>query len=134
MVNCNSRLTQTLRPFVVARVAVSLARFWPSKWLAQGCNAGSGNGLLLSGATCQSVNAIYEWRPLFGEKDMTKGTPIQAREHRTQYASHEDFHTIFNENLKELYQLSFLLTRDLARAERCFVSGVEDSVPGNRLS
>ena len=28
-------LTQTLRPFVVARVAVSLARFWPRKWLAQ---------------------------------------------------------------------------------------------------
>jgi len=65
---------------------------------------------------------------------MTKGTPIQVREHEgSQYASHEDFHTIFNEDLKELYQLSFLLTRDPAKAERCLVSGLEDCVSGNRV-
>jgi DNA-directed RNA polymerase specialized sigma24 family protein len=72
--------------------------------------------------------------PLLGEKDMTKGTPIQVREHdRSPYASHEDFHTIFNEDRKEFYQLSFLLTRDPAKAERCLVSGLEDCVSGNRV-
>jgi hypothetical protein len=65
---------------------------------------------------------------------MTKGTPIQVREHEgSLYASHEDFHTIFNEDLKELYQLSFLLTGDPAKAERCLVSGLEDCVSGNRV-
>jgi hypothetical protein len=34
---------------------------------------------------------------------MTKGTPIQVREQEGDlYANHEDFHTIFNEDLKEL--------------------------------
>jgi DNA-directed RNA polymerase specialized sigma24 family protein len=62
------------------------------------------------------------------ETNMTKGT-IQAREHEGRlYASHEDFHTIFNEDLRQLYQLSFLLTRDPAKAERCLVSGLEDCV------
>jgi DNA-directed RNA polymerase specialized sigma24 family protein len=65
---------------------------------------------------------------------MTKGTSIQAREHQgTRYASHEDFHTIFNENLKELYQLSFLLTHDPTKADRCLVSGLEDCVSGNHV-
>jgi DNA-directed RNA polymerase specialized sigma24 family protein len=65
---------------------------------------------------------------------MTKGTPIQVREHEgSLYASHEDFHTIFNEDLKALYQLSFLLTRDPAKAERCLVTGLEDCVSGNRV-
>jgi DNA-directed RNA polymerase specialized sigma24 family protein len=65
---------------------------------------------------------------------MTKGTTIQVREHEgSPYASHEDFHTIFNEDLQELYQLSFLLTRDPAKAERCLVSGLEDCFSGNRV-
>src|SRR5579863_5898872 len=65
---------------------------------------------------------------------MTKGTAIQVHElERNFYASHEDFHTIFNEDLKELYQLSFLLTRDPAKADRCLVSGLEDCVSGNRV-
>lgn len=65
---------------------------------------------------------------------MTKGTPIQVREREgSLYASHEDFHTIFNECLKELYQLSFLLTSDPAMAERCLVSGLEDCESGNRI-
>ena len=49
------------------------------------------------------------------------------------YASREDFHTIFNENLNELYQLSLLLTRDPETAEQCFVGGVEDCVAGNAV-
>jgi DNA-directed RNA polymerase specialized sigma24 family protein len=65
-------------------------------------------------------------------EEMTEQAHTQGRENKTNvYASHEDFHTIFNEDLKELYRLSFLLTRDLAKAERCFVSGLEDCVSGN---
>jgi DNA-directed RNA polymerase specialized sigma24 family protein len=65
---------------------------------------------------------------------MTKRSSIQVREQEGDlYASHEDFHTIFNEDLKELYQLSFLLTRDPAKAERCLVSGLEDCITGNRV-
>ena len=65
---------------------------------------------------------------------MTRGTPMQVREHEgSLYASHEDFHTIFNEDLQELYQLSLLLARDPAKAERCLVSGLEDCVTGNRV-
>jgi DNA-directed RNA polymerase specialized sigma24 family protein len=65
---------------------------------------------------------------------MTERAHIQVREKEGNVcASHEDFHTIFNEDLKELYQLSFLLTRDPVRAERCLVSGLEDCVSGNRI-
>jgi DNA-directed RNA polymerase specialized sigma24 family protein len=65
---------------------------------------------------------------------MTERAHIQVREREANaYASHEDFHTIFNEDLKELYQLSFLLTSDPAKAERCLVSGLEDCVSGNRI-
>jgi len=63
---------------------------------------------------------------------VTERAHIQVREANV-YASSEDFHTIFNEGLKELYQLSFLLTRDSAMAERCLVSGLEDCVSGNRV-
>jgi DNA-directed RNA polymerase specialized sigma24 family protein len=62
------------------------------------------------------------------------GTPIQIHVKEADlYATHEDFHTIFNEGRKELYQLSFLLTRDPEKAERCLVSGLEDCVAGNRV-
>jgi hypothetical protein len=65
---------------------------------------------------------------------MTERAHIQVRaKEGNVYASHEDFHTIFNEDLKELYQLSFLLTSDPAKAERCLVSGLEDCVSGNRI-
>ena len=63
---------------------------------------------------------------------MTERAHIQVREANV-YASPEDFRAIFNEGLKELYQLSFLLTRDPAKAERCLVSGLEDCVSGNRV-
>ena len=65
---------------------------------------------------------------------MTGRDHIQVREEQAnRYASREDFHAIFNEHLTELYQLSFLLTRDPARAERCLVSGIEDCVTENRV-
>jgi DNA-directed RNA polymerase specialized sigma24 family protein len=63
---------------------------------------------------------------------MTERAHIQVREANV-YASLEDFHTVFKEGLKELYQLSFLLTRDPAKAERCLVSGLEDCVSGNHV-
>jgi DNA-directed RNA polymerase specialized sigma24 family protein len=59
-------------------------------------------------------------------------TPVREKEANV-YTSHEDFQAIFNEDLKELYQLSFLLTRDAAKAERCLVVGLEDCVRGNRV-
>jgi DNA-directed RNA polymerase specialized sigma24 family protein len=72
--------------------------------------------------------------PLFGDEEMTERAHIQVREKEANlYASGEDFQTIFTEGLKELYQLSFLLTRDPAKAERCFVGGLEDCATGNRV-
>ena len=63
---------------------------------------------------------------------MTEPAHIPVREHDPDlYASHDDSHTIFNEDLKELYQLSFLLTRDHEKVERCLVHGLEDCVSGN---
>jgi DNA-directed RNA polymerase specialized sigma24 family protein len=63
---------------------------------------------------------------------MTERAHIQVHETNV-YASPGDFYTIFNEDLKELHQLSFLLTRDPAKTERCFVSGLEDCVSGNHV-
>jgi hypothetical protein len=47
------------------------------------------------------------------------------------YASCEDFRRTFSEDLNGLFQLSFLLTVDPEKAERCFVSSFEDCVTGN---
>ena len=52
-------------------------------------------------------------------EEMTETDHTQVREKEANvYASHEDFRAIFNEDLKELYQLSFQLTRDPEKAER----------------
>ena len=48
-----------------------------------------------------------------------------------EYATTDDFRRIFDENMSSLYLLAFLLTADHRRAERCFVSGLEDAVGGN---
>ncbi|HEX4785409.1 MAG TPA: hypothetical protein VH350_13790 [Candidatus Sulfotelmatobacter sp.] len=48
-----------------------------------------------------------------------------------EYATTDDFRRIFDENMSSLYLLAFLLTADHGRAERCFVSGLEDAVGGN---
>jgi hypothetical protein len=55
-----------------------------------------------------------------------------ARE-ANQYATSEDFDRIFAEDMDRLHQLSFLLTRDQEKAEKCFVTGLEDSVKSNRV-
>lgn len=49
----------------------------------------------------------------------------------TPYASSADFCRIFDEDMNDLYLLSFLLTADRETAEQCFVSGLEDAVEGN---
>ena len=65
---------------------------------------------------------------------MIEQTEIQVPQKEADvYASREDFHAIFNEDLKQLYQLSFLLTRDTAKAERCLVVGLEECVKGNSV-
>jgi hypothetical protein len=49
------------------------------------------------------------------------------------YANSSDFCRIFDEDLDELYQLSFLLTGNHESAKQCFVSGLENSVNENRV-
>jgi hypothetical protein len=49
------------------------------------------------------------------------------------YASSSDFCRIFDEDLDEMYQLSFLLTGNHENAKQCFVSGLENSVKENRV-
>jgi DNA-directed RNA polymerase specialized sigma24 family protein len=50
-----------------------------------------------------------------------------------QYATREDFRKILDEDLNRLYQLSFLLTADHQKAERCFVASIEDCADENRV-
>jgi DNA-directed RNA polymerase specialized sigma24 family protein len=52
-------------------------------------------------------------------------------ERATEYASCKDFQQIFNEDMVGLHRLAFLLTADHAKAEQCFVAGLEDSIHGN---
>jgi len=49
------------------------------------------------------------------------------------YATREDFIKVFHEDMSGLYQLSFLLTADHEKAERCLVAGIEDCVKENRV-
>jgi DNA-directed RNA polymerase specialized sigma24 family protein len=51
----------------------------------------------------------------------------------TQYATQADFCQVFDQHMNSLYLLSFLLTADREKAEQCFVSGLEDSVEGNKV-
>ena len=59
-----------------------------------------------------------------GVKQITRPKP---------YASSDDFRRLFDEDMKSLYFLSFLLTADREKAEQCFVSGLEDAVEGNPI-
>ena len=51
----------------------------------------------------------------------------------TVYAVASDFCRIFSDDMDGLYQLSLCLTADPAKAEQCFVSGLEDSRQSNRV-
>jgi hypothetical protein len=52
---------------------------------------------------------------------------------RNGYATCQDFLKIFDEDMQGLYQLSFLLTGDHQKGERCFVAGMEDCAKENRV-
>jgi hypothetical protein len=49
------------------------------------------------------------------------------------FATREDFFKVFHGDMNGLYQLSFLLTGDHEKAERCFVDGIENCVKENRV-
>jgi len=55
----------------------------------------------------------------------------RAHERSTEYASCKDFQEIFAEDMAGLHQLAFLLTADHAKAEQCFVAGLDESIRGN---
>lgn len=63
---------------------------------------------------------------MFRSKNKQKTT-----ERAGEYASCKDFQQIFNEDMACLHRLAFLLTADHAKAEQCFVAGLEDSIHGN---
>lgn len=65
---------------------------------------------------------------------MTEQFKVRSAERvKNQYATCEDFFTIFGEDLRGLYQLSFLLTGDHQKAERCFVTGMENCAKENYI-
>jgi DNA-directed RNA polymerase specialized sigma24 family protein len=51
----------------------------------------------------------------------------------TRYATYQDFLKIFDEDMPGLYQLSFLLTGDHQKGEKCFVAGMEACAKENRV-
>lgn len=55
----------------------------------------------------------------------------RTRERTTEYATCNDFRQIFTEDMAGLHLLAYLLTADMAKAEQCFVSGLDDSIHGN---
>src|ERR1700746_855821 len=52
---------------------------------------------------------------------------------RNGYATCKDFLRVFDEDMRGLYQLSFLLTADHQKGEKCFVAGMEDCAKENRV-
>ena len=51
----------------------------------------------------------------------------------SRYTTSDDFCRVFSEELYGLYQLSFLLTGDHEKAERCFFAGLEDCCRANHV-
>jgi hypothetical protein len=64
---------------------------------------------------------------------MTTRATNQPEVSAAAYAVSGDFCRIFAEQMNGLFQLSLCLTADPALAERCFVSGLEDSLASNRV-
>ncbi len=60
---------------------------------------------------------------------MPRRPPISTETSQA-YATRTEFGRVFAENMDNLHLLSFFLTADLAKAEECFVSGLEDCVEG----
>jgi len=65
---------------------------------------------------------------------MTQQARNQVRRNEPNpFATREEFIKLFHEDMNGLYQLSFLLTGDHEKAEKCLVAGIEDCVKGNRV-
>jgi len=72
--------------------------------------------------------------PLSRGEGMTGQTHSQTCANgEDRYETREDFLKIFDQDLNGLYQLSFLLTGNHQKGERCFVSGIEDCPKENRV-
>jgi DNA-directed RNA polymerase specialized sigma24 family protein len=55
----------------------------------------------------------------------------RRKDHRSEYATCKDFQQIFTQDMAGLHLLAFLLTADQAKAEQCFVAGLDDAIKGN---
>src|ERR1039458_2088237 len=64
---------------------------------------------------------------------MPRRPPISTETSQA-YATRIEFCRVFAENMDSMHLLSFLLTADQAKAEECFVSGLEDCVEGTYVS
>jgi hypothetical protein len=64
---------------------------------------------------------------------MAEQAHTQIFGNENQYATPEDFRKILHEDLNRLYQLSFLLTADHLKAERCLVVSIEHCANENRV-
>jgi hypothetical protein len=58
-------------------------------------------------------------------------TKEQATERATEYATCKDFQQIYAEDMVGLHRLAYLLTADQAKAEKCFIAGLDESIHGN---
>ena len=71
--------------------------------------------------------------PLSRGEEMTEQAHIHSGNGEKRYATREEFCKIFDEDMNGLYQLSFLLTGDHQKAERCFVAGIDDCAKENHV-
>lgn len=60
-------------------------------------------------------------------------TRLNSEERTTRFTAGADFCRIFMEDMKGLYLLALILTADSAKAEQCFVSGLDDCAAGNQV-
>src|SRR5262245_40163093 len=56
-----------------------------------------------------------------------------SKQRTTLYATGGDFCRIFKEDMQSLYLLALVLTADPAKAEQCFVAGLDDCASGNQV-
>jgi hypothetical protein len=64
---------------------------------------------------------------------MTEQAHTQSGKGENRYATRQEFLKIFHADMNGLYQLSFLLTGDHQKAERCFVASIDDCAKENRV-
>jgi len=62
-----------------------------------------------------------------------KAIELGSRDGTARYATCADFSRIFAEDMKNLYLLALVLTANSEKAERCFVSGLDDCISGNQV-